>query len=484
MKYDCINTPKTHSRNLFSAWILSALLVLGTACTDFLDVPTTSDVSIPATADDYRNMLYPFYLTYTANPIMAVMGDDVYWSKDFYNDQAQDETFRRAYLWKDEVYDLSYNSTHWNNQYNMIYTYNKIIDEVRHVQGESLNNLLAIEAEARIYRALNYFYLVNTFAKPYAMASETDPGIPVILKNDVDEKNRQRTPVREVYEFILADLDSALKYIPDFAPNASRHQASKIGALGLKARTLFQMNRYNEVLTTLEDLLSVLEHKTSPNHYVYALFDYNNAGNKWMLPSEYDPAGNIEAVMLNGYMYDPTKGYAYGKMNAVLVSDHALALFAPGDIRKSLMLSTVGFSTSEPDKILKEGYYSNTGVSMPDVYLMLAECYLRNNNQSQALHYLNELRKKRNTLDNYADLASSDANRILRWILEERMREFIGTGHRWLDMRRLWDDPVGGTLINKIRMFDGNAYTLTKERLTVRIPEYIMQFHTDWMQNP
>lgn len=48
-----------------------------------------------------------------------------------------------------------------------------------------MGNLLVIEAEARAYRALTYFNLVSVYAKPYALANENDPGIPVIQKNDV-----------------------------------------------------------------------------------------------------------------------------------------------------------------------------------------------------------------------------------------------------------------------------------------------------------
>ena len=39
-------------------------------------------------------------------------------------------------------------------------------------------------------------------------------------------------------------------------------------------------------------------------------------------------------------------------------------------------------------------------------------------------------------------------------------------------------------MIEKIRVLDGQTYPLTKERLTIRIPEYVMQYHPDWEQNP
>ena len=141
----------------FICLVSVVVMFFSAGCDDFLDVAPSSSVSIPTFIEDYENMLYPFYLKYNANPILAVMGDDVYWSKSFYNSWSGNEQFRRAYLWSDEIYDQTMSNTHWNQQYGMIYTFNKIVDEVRNVPNEAMGNLLVIEAEARAYRALTYF---------------------------------------------------------------------------------------------------------------------------------------------------------------------------------------------------------------------------------------------------------------------------------------------------------------------------------------
>jgi len=465
------------------------VMFFSAGCDDFLDVAPSSSVSIPTFIEDYENMLYPFYLKYNANPILAVMGDDVYWSKSFYNSWSGNEQFRRAYLWSDEIYDQSMSNTHWNQQYGMIYTFNKIVDEVRNVPNEAMGNLLVIEAEARAYRALTYFNLVSVYAKPYALANESDPGIPVIQKNDVTETKRERTPVREVYNFIISDLDSAIKYLPPHPTKASRYQAAGLNVIGLKAKVLYHMNEYGRALTELENFFELLATTTSRFNYSYALFNYQNATptpyDPSGLPSVYDPVADVEDVMINEYMFDPTKGSLYTGSIAVLASNHLMSLFpADGDRRKELMLSKTGTDADEPDRVIKEGHYSNTGISIPDIYLMIAECYARSNRTTEALKYLNELRENRLTPATYTELSSSDSQVILRWVLEERIKEFVATGHRWLDMRRLWNDPVGSALIEKTRTFDGKTYTLTENRLTVRIPEYVMEFNPGWEQNP
>ena len=473
----------------FICLVSVVVMFFSAGCDDFLDVAPSSSVSIPTFIEDYENMLYPFYLKYNANPILAVMGDDVYWSKSFYNSWSGNEQFRRAYLWSDEIYDQSMSNTHWNQQYGMIYTFNKIVDEVRNVPNEAMGNLLVIEAEARAYRALTYFNLVSVYAKPYALANESDPGIPVIQKNDVTETKRERTPVREVYNFIIRDLDSAIKYLPPHPTKASRYQAARLNVIGLKAKVLYHMNEYGRALTELENFFELLATTTSRFNYSYALFNYENATpspyDPSGLPSVYDPVADVEDVMINEYMFDPTKGSLYTGSIAVLASNHLMSLFpADGDRRKELMLSKTGTDADEPDRVIKEGHYSNTGISMPDIYLMIAECYARSNRTTEALKYLNELRENRLTPATYTELSSSDSQVILRWVLEERIKEFVATGHRWLDMRRLWNDPVGSALIEKTRTFDGKTYTLTENRLTVRIPEYVMEFNPGWEQNP
>lgn len=489
----------------FKIMILGVLLTIFNACDNFLDVAPTTNVAIPSTADDYQDMLYPLSANYTADAMIGLMGDEVYWSKNFYLTQSTDVFARRAYLHEDEVFDITENPAAWNGGYNLIFTYNKVVDEVRYLTGEPLGKLLKIEAEARLYRALNYFHLAMMFAPPYAMSSETTPGIPVIVKNDVDNTTRERTPVYGVYRHILADIDTALKYLPDYATLESRFLASKIGAYGLKARVYFNMNKYPETLQALEQLFDILDTRQSPVGLKYGIVNYNqlawkNEDGPWqgMDPVKTFPRAvlqeseNIESVLTSQLnLRDPTVGSVSSfPLNAIFVSDHLLDFFTEeGDLREKYMFyerNTSGeyWDQDAPGLKLKRFGYSNAGVSMPDIYLMAAECYARAGDMVNALKYLNGLRENRIDREKYKARTSSDAGQVLRWILEERMREFIATGHRWYDMRRLWDDPVGSTMIEKIRVLDGQTYPLTKERLTIRIPEYVMQYHPDWEQNP
>lgn len=484
--------------------LIGSILLLASSCNEFLDVTPTTNISIPSTADDYQDMLYPLSACYTANEMIGVMGDEVYWSNNFYLNQSTDVCVRRAYLREDEVFDITVNPEAWQSPYNLIFTYNKIINEVRYVSGESMGKLLKIEAEARLYRALNYFHLVNMFAPPYHLCDETTPGVPVTIENNVENNQRERTLVYDVYQYIISDLDSAIKYLPNYASLPARFLGSKIGAYGLKARVYFNMNKYPETLSALESLFEILNAEQSPTGLRYDLLDYNDIAyldentpwqgldpNKDFPRVSLEEDANVESVMTSQLnLYDPTEGYVSSfPYNAIFVSDHLLRFFEEGDLRQKYMLydkNTNGeaWDSDEPSLWLKRFGYSNAGVSLPDVYLMAAECYARAGEAAKALEYLNVLREHRIDKDKYVALSSADSDQVLRWVLEERMREFIATGHRWYDIRRLWNDPIGSTMIEKTRTLNGETYTLTEERLAVRIPEYVMQYHPDWEQNP
>lgn len=476
-------------------------------CNKFLDVPPTTNVTIPKTLKDYQSLLYPTSMSYGYNAINNLMGDDVYFSKYFYETQPETIVDKRAYLYESEIFDLTITPKTWNDTYSNIFTLNKIIHEVREIKGEPMALVLQTDAEARMYRAYNYFHLVNTFAKPYHLSLEGDLGIPVTDVNDVLEKDRKRTPLKEVYDYILKDLDSAVKYLPNHSAIQSRYLANKMAAYGIKAKVLFYMGQYDQSLREIENVFKILHSgEGSKVELTYRCLDYKtelaykDPAQPWkgMSATKNFPIAfttevkNVESLFTRmAYISDPAKGMMYGvPLNACFVSDMIVTLYnaRPGDLRQSYWLfdkttSGAPWDKNEPGRYLKKHYYSNAGLSYPELILMASECYARKNDLFNALKYLNELRVNRYVANQYTELHSGDKNTVIKWILEERIREFVAQGHRWWDMRRLWEDPIGSQLIVKERVLDGKKYPLTKERLTLRIPEYIMQFHPDWKQN-
>ena len=64
------------------------------------------------------------------------------------------------------------------------------------------------------------------------------------------------------------------------------------------------------------------------------------------------------------------------------------------------------------------------------------------------------------------------------------MRENLGYGASWFDMRRLWNDPLFQDMKKWYVHTDGvQEYTLTEQRLVMRIPPSVMIWHDDYVNN-
>ena len=90
-------------------------------------------------------------------------------------------------------------------------------------------------AEVRFFRALNYFYLVNTFGP-----------VPLILHSftSLDGIYVQRSSVKRVYEQILKDLEDSMNALPDRPMPANGFRVSRGSALALAADVCLNMAGY------------------------------------------------------------------------------------------------------------------------------------------------------------------------------------------------------------------------------------------------
>ena len=93
---------------------------------------------------------------------------------------------------------------------------------------------------------------------------------------------------------------------------------------------------------------------------------------------------------------------------------------------------------------------------------------------------MEELRKTRISGDDYM-VDAADGDELIKFIVAERVREFVGYGNLWFDMRRLWDDPLFAFMKELYTHTDGEkVYTLTEERLTMQIPPQITAWHPEY----
>ncbi|MDB5261181.1 MAG: RagB/SusD family nutrient uptake outer membrane protein [Adhaeribacter sp.] len=113
----------------------------------------------------------------------------------------------------------------WNDFYRAINTANTVID--RAPAANLAENIKAIRvAEAKFLRAHYYFILVQTFGPVHLTLEETTK----------IETTASRTPVKEVYDAIVKDLEDAIAALPATQPNYGR--ATKPAAEHMLAKVL------------------------------------------------------------------------------------------------------------------------------------------------------------------------------------------------------------------------------------------------------
>ena len=400
-----------------------------TGCNDYLDIKPKGE-KIPTTVSDYETLLNYESVQKVSDTYPAYLTDDV-----FLPDVAEgtatpglnsvDQSIRNLYLFKKEVFGDAQDDGFWFASYNRIYYYNTVIDNIMNADGSDEQQKLSIRAEALISRALEYLYLVNGYAKYYDVrTAESDPGVPLILDEDISKKNLVRASVKDVYAQIQSDLQTALPNLPMQA-KGNAFRASKAAGYGVLAKMYLYMGNYAEALKAANAVLemnnSLLDLKK------YAVVKPQSSIGRTNVPQDIDNPENI---------YIKFAPYVYGLSSKVFGSDELISLFSEDDMRLQVYF-TKNFRNIPTDKYVWAPYLrANLAVSSPEIYLIAAECEAREGSVERAMSLINKLRDNR--IKNNTPLVAIDRSDALQKVLEERRRELAMSGMvRYIDLKRL-----------------------------------------------
>jgi len=133
---------------------------------------------------------------------------------------------------------------HWNGAYEAINDANIIIEALDQLESPSASQSVIddIRGQALFIRGLEYYYLVQTFAKPWR-AGESNLGVPLQLEavtSSDDFQMPSRATVGEVYSQIRSDLQTAEGLISNTTPN----RATSGAATALRARIALIQQRW------------------------------------------------------------------------------------------------------------------------------------------------------------------------------------------------------------------------------------------------
>ena len=445
-----------------------------TGCNDYLDIKPKGE-KIPTTVSDYETLLNYESVQKVSDTYPAYLTDDV-----FLPDVAEgtatpglnsvDQSIRNLYLFKKEVFGDAQDDGFWFASYNRIYYYNTVIDNIMNADGSDEQQKLSIRAEALISRALEYLYLVNGYAKYYDVrTAESDPGVPLILDEDISKKNLVRASVKDVYAQIQSDLQAALPNLPA-QPKGNAFRASKAAGYGILAKMYLYMGNYAEALKAANEVLEI--NNSLLDLKKYAVVKVQNSIGRTNVPQDIDNPENI---------YIKFAPYVYGLSSKVFGSDELISLFSEDDMRLQVYF-TKNFRNIPTDKYVWAPYLrANLAVSSPEIYLIAAECEAREGSIERAIALINKLRDNR--IKNNTDIVATDRNDALQKVLEERRRELAMSGMvRYIDLKRLNQESQFAKTVTHVTGEGTFRLEPNSPLYVLPIPAKVMRFNKNSMK--
>ncbi|MEI7980294.1 MAG: RagB/SusD family nutrient uptake outer membrane protein [Bacteroidota bacterium] len=381
----------------------------------------------------------------------------------------------------------------WRKWYQIIERTNSIITFGKQVSMPELSKQKILR-EAYVYRAYAYFWLIRKFDNIWLNLEPT-------TYENIENRKFSVATQDEVYSVIISDLETAIGYYNNDW-TARPGQFGLGAALYLRIDAALWRNEYQTAATLSEKLINEGPYKLEDPSQVYTKdgrndtregiyvmqFDEFAVGGGYFhrLPlvftADYKQVGGTKMVSEYG-------GYGWAR---IFPNEYLISLYNPAyDKRWTAWWQHYYFYNDEtfdftnlPFKLgdtLNYGqsstltgtnYFKNASISckkywdwiklpntlrsynniymfrFPEVYLMAAEAFMRNGDNTKALYYINALRQNR--------ISASDPNQQLTSIdddalLDEHAREMAFEGTRWFILKRF------GLLVERVRAYAGTT---------------------------
>lgn len=304
-----------------------------------------------------------------------------------------------------------------------------------HLDSNETAELQSYMAQCHAVKALAYHYLVNFFCYPYHKGTE-NLGLPLVKDKPIEPfASVRRATVGETYQLMTDDLAEAERLTEECGIVPDAFYMGGMGIQALKARIYLAMGNYE---VARKAALKAIELKGNgdgtgndhtPTDDVYTSMWTSLAITEedlfTLAKSESD---NLGASSLNGY-YDTY---------CLTFQPATLALLGENDIRQKLIMKNqMGLITAKFKGLPTSALVSNIPIfRKSEMSLIVAEVEARAGNIKEAQNYLFYTAKRDKDLTS-ADQLPGTTEELLAFIADERVREFAGEGHRFMEARRM-----------------------------------------------
>ncbi|WP_255563435.1 RagB/SusD family nutrient uptake outer membrane protein [Mucilaginibacter rivuli] len=391
----------------------------------------------------------------------------------------------------------------WASDFSGIFRANTVLDQLKKngnlVGVPALANRLT--AEARCMRGFFYFDLVRYFGKvPITQSPVTAEEAKII----------PRSPVADVYQLIMADLQFAIANLPaNYAGAYPSYVTTDVGkptkfaAEAMLAQVYMARssatyniegpgmatNEWGLALPLLQDIISNGGFVFNPN---YAnIFAYSNTSPLVNKEAVFDIMyiSGLNPILGSNFPWQLAPATYFSSINApssgngslgiMPVSNNLLSSYESGDVRKAITIFTNGFTYAgsfEPRPFFKKyvdinnipkNNNSDWGVNYmviryTDVLMMKAECILRGapGTPADVEAIINPVRVR-------AGLTAKTGYTIAQ-LFDERRREFADEGYRWFDLQR------SGDLVNMMNNWASIDDKATPKRINTVTNNYVI----------
>lgn len=350
-----------------------------------------------------------------------------------------------------------YVSEAWTGNFNGIYKANTLLEQLAKngsvIPDAALKTRL--EAEAKFLRAFFYFDLVRLFGK-----------VPIVdhTLTPTEATTIGRSPVTDVYTFIISDLQFAIANLPDVYSATDKGRATKYAAKAILALVYMTrsapaygidgpglgLNEWTLALTQLNDIIASNKYSFLPSYT--SIFSFTNENNAEVIFDVQYVTGLTPVVGATfPWLTVPDSWFqlqgkpVQGGLTIRPVSVDLLNSFEAGDVRKTFYINGpytyngVTETKSFMKKWIDLTKVPSNRIDWPinfivsrytDILMLKAECILHGatGTQTEVDAIVNQVRTR-------AGLAPV-AGVTLAQLFTERRKEFANEGSRWHDLVR------------------------------------------------
>ena len=342
--------------------------------------------------------------------------------------------------------------TLWDGYYRAIFRANIAIERIPEVKMNAALQTRLI-AEAKFLRAYFYFNLVRWFGD-----------LPLVTKQlTQDEFKQTRAKTTEVYAQIITDLKAAIDVLPEKSKYSSDDlgRATKGAARGLLAKVYLTAKDYVNAEKYALDVMNSNEYALLPDYTMIFTREGENSSESLFevqaTVSTERTDGGSQFNEVQGVRGDPNLGWGFNRP-----SDSFILEFEPGDPRREASILYEGEVLPDGSDIVHKnprvfnarfnqkawvpthpgGNGAGPGnirlLRYSDVVLIAAEAANENGKTTDALKYLNSVRKRARgaSASILPDVTTTDKVALRDKIWHERRVELGMEQNRWFDLVR------------------------------------------------